>query len=302
MPSTRIIAIMVNLRQIPYALATNDRLEAAVRRSPRLERLAYRAALRYVAGRTLEEAIAVVHDLHAQGMAVSLDLFGESVTDPAAVQAAVQGYARAAEALGSVQGKVDFEVVPSRLGIDVGVGFCRRYAEQLVELLPPGGRLQLSAEESWRADQVLELALGLAAAGAPLRVTLQANLRRAPRDAEQLLAAGVPIRLVKGAYVEAPRAALPWGEPTDLAYVRLAHQIAAGGGDLAIGTHDPVIRESLLLALPGLAVEMLLGVRTADAVGLVRRGHHVRVYVPYGDAWFRYWARRLAEAWRRRGR
>ena len=115
-------------------------------------------------------------------------------------------------------------------------------------------------------------------------------------DADALAEAGVGVRLVKGAYVEPDDAALSWGEETDLAYVRLAHQLHAAGVPLALATHDPVLRESLLAALGPLNVEMLYGVREDDARELVARGIPVRLYVPYGHNWFRYWLRRIAES------
>jgi proline dehydrogenase len=104
------------------------------------------------------------------------------------------------------------------------------------------------------------------------------------------------VRLVKGAYVEDAAVALPWGEPTDLAYLELAHELSRGGAEVVLATHDPVLREALLAALPGLGVEMLLGIRDGDARALAARGVPVRVYVPYGDDWFRYAMRRFAES------
>ena len=115
----------------------------------------------------------------------------------------------------------------------------------------------------------------------------------------RLRRAGVPIRLVKGAYEEDPRVALTRGEATDVAFLELAHALHADGAEVAIATHDAVLREALLRALPGLGVEMLLGVRSADASALARRGVPVRIYVPYGDDWFAYAARRWAESKRR---
>jgi hypothetical protein len=85
-----------------------------------------------------------------------------------------------------------------------------------------------------------------------------------------------------------PQVARPWGEPTDLAFIELAHELHANGAEFAIATHDAVLREALLRCLPGLGVEMLLGVRRADAPALAARGVPVRIYVPYGDGWFRY--------------
>jgi proline dehydrogenase len=125
---------------------------------------------------------------------------------------------------------------------------------------------------------------------------VQANLERSRADAHALADAGVPIRLVKGAYPEDPRVARPWGEPTDLAFLELAHELRANGAEVALATHDAVVREALLRALPGIGVEMLLGVRSADARVLAARGVPVRIYVPYGDAWFRYAMRRWAES------
>lgn len=76
----------------------------------------------------------------------------------------------------------------------------------------------------------------------------------------------------------------------------LAHALHQSGVELAVGTHDPVIREALLLALPGIKLEVLLGVREDEAPMLAQRGYPVRVYVPFGESWFRYWMRRVAES------
>lgn len=282
-------------RRFLYAAATSPRLEHLARRQRWVERAAYRAALRYVAGSSLSDAIRTIERLRDDGLAASLDVFGESVSDPAAVERVVGTYAQAAAAIGGLNADVYLEIVPSHLGIDVSVDFCRRHVERILELLPEGARLHVSAEESRRTPSILEVTVALRAGGGAVMQTLQANLRRSPRDADRLAEAGVPVRLVKGAYMEPSEVALPWGEACDVAYVHLAHRLHAAGAKVALGTHDPVIRESLLAALPGVSVEMLLGVRPEDAQALVRRGHHVRIYVPFGNDWFRYWLRRVAE-------
>jgi proline dehydrogenase len=106
----------------------------------------------------------------------------------------------------------------------------------------------------------------------------------------------VPVLLVKGTTVESRTVAFPWGEETDVAFLRLAHQLHAGGVKLAIGTHDPLLREAVLATFDDVGVEMLLGVRPEDGYDLLRRGHRVRIYVPFGPDWSRYWLRRLGEA------
>ncbi|WP_158564229.1 proline dehydrogenase family protein [Jiangella anatolica] len=283
-------------RRALYALATSSEVESVVRAIPPARDLAYSAARRYVAGVTLDDAIETVRRLTGAGLGVSLDLFGEGAADEEAVTRTVRGYRAAAAALADVDGDVNLEIVPSHLGLDLGLDVCRRHVEQLVEFLPAGSRLEISAEESRRTPQIMDLTVALAEAGAPVMATVQANLRRSPGDVERLLAAGVPVRLVKGAYLESADVAHAWGEPATVAFVRLAHQVHAGGSAPVLATHDPVLREALLATVPGAGVELLLGVREDDAHALVARGVPVRIYAPYGDSWFRYWMRRVAES------
>lgn len=287
---------MTLTRRLLYVLATSSAFERTARAIQPVENVAYGRAKRYVGGRALGEALRVSERLHDAGLATSLDFFGESETDPDALKRIVEVYREAARGLTTTSADIFLEIVPSHLGLDVDIETYVRNVQRIVEVLPPKTKLHISAEESWRTANIIETTLILAAAGAPVIQTLQANLVRSDSDAERLARENVPIRLVKGAYVEPRGIARPWGEETDVAYVRLAHQIHAAGTQIILGTHDPAIAESLLAALPGASVEMLLGVRESAAVALSKRGHHVRIYVPFGDEWFRYWMRRVAES------
>lgn len=288
--------MLANLRRRAlYAIAVNDKVEDVVRSRPALEQRAYRSARRYVAGATLDEAMATVQRLRDQGFGVSLDMFGESAPDEDAVSRVVDGYRAAAALVGKTAADVYIEIVPSNLGLDLGLDVCRRHVDDVVDALPADSRLEVSAEESWRTPEIMDLTLALAADGVPVVATLQANLRRSEQDAERLLEAGVHVRLVKGAYIEPPDVAHPWGDETDLAFVRLARRLSEGE-NLVLATHDPVLREALLGTLEDVSVAMLLGVREDDAASLVARGVPVRIYTPFGNQWFRYWMRRRAEA------
>lgn len=281
---------------LAYRLATSDAVERAARALPPIERGCYRRARRYVAGETLDDAIATAADLAARGLGSTIDFFGESLTDPAAVESVVNTYAEAATRIKGLGQRAYLEVVPSHVGVDISPEFFAEQLRRIVEVLPPESRLEVSAEESWRTERVLPVVLALAEEGAPLMLTLQANLRRTQHDARRVAQAGIPVRLVKGAYLEPRDVAHPWGEPTDRAFRRLASQIHESGGELAIATHDPLLRDSLLSTLDGTTVEMLLGVRGDDAAHLVEAGHSVRIYVPFGTRWFRYWMRRRVES------
>jgi proline dehydrogenase len=283
-------------RRVAFALATNEELEEAVRRVPRLSERAYRAAGRYVAGERLDDALAVARRLTADGFAVALDFFGEHVSEERAARDTAAVYAGLAHAVEAIGGDVSLALDPSHLGLDVSPALFAELLRDVAAALPAGRRVDVGAEDGARTEAALDVAVELARAGVPLQMTLQANLRRSPGDAGRLVEAGAGVRLVKGAYVESPEVALSYGEETDVAYVRLAHDLHSAGARLALATHDPVLRESLLAALGPVPVEMLLGVREDDARDLVRRGVPVRLYVPYGHNWFRYWLRRIAEA------
>jgi proline dehydrogenase len=259
-------------RRLLFRLATSD---AFARVAPR--RRAWRSARRYVAGETLEDALATVARLQDAGLKASVDLFGERTA--------------AGEAAGVAAA---YERLCARLpagawaSLDLShIAFAGALLDRIVAALPAGARLQVGVEEAARTDQILDLVI---ARGAPVEATLQANLRRSPGDADRLARAGVSVRLVKGAYVE--RDAHPWGAPTDRAYAELARRLDAQGVDVALATHD----ERLHDVLPHARVELLLGVRPELATRLAAAGRDVRIYVPYGADWFRYFMRRRAEA------
>ena len=147
----------------------------------------------------------------------------------------------------------------------------RRRLASIAERLPDGARLQVGAEEAALADTVLG-AVHSVPEPRRLTATIQANLRRSPGDVPRLAEAGIGVRLVKGAYLEAPGEALPFGEATDLAYLRLAEQLGELKADVQLATHDGLLREACRRVLPHAPVEMLLGVRGAEATRARRRG------------------------------
>jgi proline dehydrogenase len=284
-------------RAVLFRLATSTRFEAAVRALPGGERASWSAASRYVAGRSREEALAVTGRLLAAGRGVSVDLFGEQVTDVGAADRVVAEYRSLAAALPAPPADVWLSVDLSHLALDADPAGTADRLAAIAAALPAGRRVQVGAEDAWRTDAVLSCVLAVAARGLADRLgaTVQANLVRSPGDADALADAGVHVRLVKGAYVE--RAGVHrYGEPTDVAYLRLGARLAGRGADWSMATHDGRLREALLLAGGPGTVEQLLGVRPEVLDDLAGRGVPTRVYVPYGADWFRYWMRRVAES------
>jgi proline dehydrogenase len=285
-------------RAVLFRLATSTRLERAARAAPRGERLAWHAASRYVAGKTAAAAARVTRELHDRGVAASIDQFGELVQDTATAEQVAASYLKLADQVNALPADTWLSVDLSHLGLDIDPPGCADRLAAIATRLSAGRRIQVGAEDYSRTDAVLACIETVARQGLAGRLgaTAPANFRRTPGDLERLTAAGVHIRLVKGAYVEPPDRALPFGEPTDVAYLNLAHWLADTRAPFALATHDGVLREALLAALGPRPVEQLLGVRPLVLDDLVARGIPVRVYVPFGHDWFRYWMRRIAES------
>jgi proline dehydrogenase len=278
-------------------VATSPRLERVMRTMPGGESASWRAASRYVAGRDLEEALPTVAGLLENGHGVSVDLFGEGVVDPAIADRAVEQYLALAGALPASPADVWLSVDLSHLALDADSSAAADRLARIAAVLPPGRRVQVGAEDASRADAILGCVLNVAAQGLADRLgaTVQANFLRAPTDIDALSEARVHIRLVKGAYIQTS-GAHPFGERTDVAFLRLGFALAQRGATWSMATHDARLREALLLAHGPISVEQLLGVRPESLNELQDRGVPTRVYVPYGPSWFQYWMRRVAES------
>jgi proline dehydrogenase len=284
-------------RNVLFRVATSRRLERAVKRVPGGELAAWRSASHYVAGRSRGGALATVEMLLERGHGVSVDLFGERVSESAVADAVGEDYLALVAALPPPPADVWLSVDLSHLAVAVGAAAAADRLAAIADALPVGRRVQVGAEEAALTDVVQACVVAVAARGLADRVgaTVQANLVRSSADTDALAEAGVHVRLVKGAYVEAT-GAHPYGEPTDIAFLRLGFRLAERGAAWSMATHDGRLREALLLAHGSVPVEQLLGVRPEALDELHDRGVPTRVYVPYGADWFRYWMRRLAES------
>jgi proline dehydrogenase len=284
-------------RAVLFRVATSERLERAVKAVPAGEAAAWRAASRYVAGRSLTPALATVNALLERGHGVSVDLFGERVTDPGTADRVVEDYVELAAALPPAPSDAWLSVDLTHLALDASPAAVADRLAAIARAVPAARRVQVGAEDAARTDAIRACVLDVAARGLADRLgaTVQANLLRSPADADALMDAGVHVRLVKGAYLE-PAGAHPFGEPTDVAFLGLGFHLAQRGASWSMATHDGRLREALLLAHGPLRVEQLHGVRPEVLDELHARGIPTRVYVPYGPNWYRYWMRRVAES------
>jgi proline dehydrogenase len=284
-------------RALLLRLATSERFERTVKIAPGGEAAAWRAASRYVAGRSRREALGRAARLLQHGHGISIDLFGEQVRDPATADRVLDQYLKLVGALPPPPADAWLSVDLSHLAVDVDATAAANRLAAIAGALPADRRIQVGAEDAARADAILACVTAVARRGLADRLgaTVQANLLRSPADVERLINAGVHVRLVKGAYLE-KSGAHPPGEATDIAFLRLGFRLAESGASWSMATHDGRLREALLLALGTVPVEQLFGVRPEQLDDLHNRGISTRVYVPYGPDWFRYWMRRVAES------
>jgi proline dehydrogenase len=254
-----------------------------------------RAVQRFVAGNTIDEAVAVALEAKRRGFTVTLDRLGEASTGTAADAYAADA-SRLLEAQAAAGLEPNVSVKLTAIGLSEGE---RVAAGRLEEILTVAQRVdgfvRVDAEHGESLDALHRIVLAARAAGRPVGTVIQANMRRASADVAHLTAAGVPIRLVKGAYDPGVDGI---GDPAavDAAYLALAGQLLASPVPLAFGTHDDRILDQLAERGRGRAeAQLLYGVRSDLAERLISAGWRVRIYTPYGPDWWPYSLRRMAE-------
>ena len=288
---------MVN-RLLAWA-AGSARLQRQVTGNP----VARRAARRFVAGEGLEEALAVAAELNSRGIGGILDLLGEGVTDRAGAIHAVEEYEEAIEAIAAHSLDSTVSVKLSQLGQTVDRDACLANLNRILERARASGvPVEVDMEESGLISDTLALFRDAAAKHPQTRLALQAALRRTPLDLEALAPLKPRIRLVKGAYAEPVEVAQQGRREVRAQYKFLIDWLFRLGADPAFGTHDGELityaRRAAAEAGKGpqeYEFQFLHGIRRDLQQELVADGHRLRVYIPYGSAWYPYLTRRMAE-------
>ena len=266
-------------------------------------RLARPLANRFVAGKTLDSALGVAAQLRSQGMLAALDRLGENVTTPEEAAAATEAYLLALDRIdgsgleASVSGKL------TQFGLDVSEDLSVSNTQRIVSrACQAATRLEIDMEDSRYTQRTIEILRKLHESTRSVRAVIQAYLYRSQEDIELLNAEGIPVRLCKGAYNEPENVAFQEKRDVDENFVRLTRMLLERGTYPAIATHDPRMLDAAKDLVRELGIkgdefefQMLYGIRRDLQRQLVAEGYRLRVYVPYGDAWYPYFMRRLAE-------
>jgi proline dehydrogenase len=267
-------------------------------------KLARRVSRRFVAGETLDEAIAVVRDLNARGMDVTLDHLGESVEREDQAVQATDDYIRILERLDrEASVKASISIKPTQVGLSVDAGFCCQNLRRVAEAARDSGNfIRMDMESTDYTQATLDVFYELFAEFKNLGAVIQSYLRRSEADVEKLASLAAPVRLCKGAYKEPEELAFQRKDEVDDSFIHLLEILMNSEAPLAVATHDDRMIDAakrLMKDLPDrkapVEFQMLYGIRRDLQAQLVDEGYGMRVYVPYGNEWYPYFMRRMAE-------
>jgi proline dehydrogenase len=264
---------------------------------------ARRVARRFVAGETLDDAIAATRPLNAKHISVSLDHLGENVSDAQEAAATADGYIQILDRIQAEGLDANISVKLTALGLDIGGEVAREnLARVLARAAEHGIFVRVDMEGSDYTQRTIDLVVEMHKQYPNVGTVLQAMLFRTPRDLETLIEWQIRVRLVKGAYLEPATVAYPKKSDVDEAYLSLMFKLLEHGNYPAIATHDEhIINEARRyaaqhnIAKARFEFQMLYGIRRDLQEGLARDGYNVRTYVPYGTQWYPYLTRRMAE-------
>lgn len=266
--------------------------------------LAKKLTKRFVAGQTIDDELEVCRKLHLEGVLSTLDHLGESVRAIEEANEALKDYLTSLDRIAEAKLPSTVSIKLTQFGLDFSAAACQDNVRQLVERAQKiGSRVEIDMESSECTDRTLDIVRAMHAAYPNcVRAVIQAYLFRSEADIRKLNAAGIRVRLCKGAYKEPGSIAYASKADVDANYVKLMKLLLDEGVDPAIASHDDrIVREGMRYAAEqGLKadqfeVQMLYGIRRDLQREVTGKGNRLRLYVPYGDAWYPYFMRRLAE-------
>ena len=287
------------LRQVLLFLSEQRHLRAWMETSP----LAGRLTKRFVAGQTLERELEVCRRLNRDGILVTVDHLGEKVTSAEEARVSLDFYLEALKGIAAEKLDASVSIKLSQFGLEISEELCLRNVETLVEAARHvNGFVEVDMESHEYTDRNLRIVAAMHERYGRVRAVIQAYLHRSEADVAALVRSQVPVRLCKGAYREPASVAFPLKSEVNANYRRLSETLLEQGVYPALATHDPdMVNHALRFAerkgirKDGFEFQMLYGIRRDLQDKLLAAGRRLRLYVPYGTAWYPYFMRRLAE-------
>ena len=291
----------LNGRTMMLALAENE----SVKRTLVQNGMSKGMVQRFVAGESLEDALAAAQRLKAQNISTALDLLGENVATEAEASASTEAYIGVLSAVaGSDLPPPYISIKLTALGLDLGDALATANLHRVLTAAQaiPGAFVRVDMEGSTYTQRTLDIVRAAHTEFSNVGTVLQSYLRRTDADLAQLNADGISVRLVKGAYAEPADVAYPNKADVDAAYLRQMQVLLLHGSHPAIASQDESILREAKRFIREQRIEndrfefqMLLGIRRDLQEALAAEGYFVRAYVPFGVSWYPYFMRRLAE-------
>lgn len=276
---------------------------------PKLQKLAVnmkvsrRTARRFVAGDTVDEAVAGVLELNRKGFNATLDYLGEHITTKEEATVATQEYLKALDTLSRSKANSNVSLKLTQFGLAIDEELCRQNVESIVRKARElDNFVRIDMEGSDCTDSTLRVFTALRSIYDNVGIVVQAYLFRTEKDILDVLKLKSRVRLCKGAYKEPPEISFAKKSDTDKNFVKLMQILLKSGIYHGIATHDPeMIRATKefeaaeKIGKERFEFQMLYGIRRDLQDQLLREGYNVRIYVPYGKQWYSYLMRRMAE-------
>ena len=287
------------MRSLFISLSHRQSLARAAVASP----LTRSVVSRFVAGETLEDGLAAISRLRRAGLHSTVDVLGESVTSPEHAAAAADRYVTALAALSARGLDANVSIKLSQMGLDIDRNLCRTNVSKIVSAARSvDGFVRIDMEDHAQTDATLDVWREAHERYPKIGIVIQSSLQRSAADVDRISAVGGSVRLCKGAYAEPAGVAYVSKRAVDLNYARLMERLLVSGTYPALATHDVSlidhaieIAERRRIGPERFEFQMLYGIRRDLQRSLVERGYTVRIYVPYGEEWYPYFMRRLAE-------
>jgi proline dehydrogenase len=258
---------------------------------------------RFVAGEVVEDAIEATRALNKENMHVSLDHLGENVSDAKEAMSAAQDYIAILDCVKQASVDANISIKLTALGLDISQELCEQNVCRILEhaqQVPIFVRIDM--EGSAYTEQTVDITLRMHKQYEHVGTVIQSCMHRSKKDVEQLIAQGVRVRLVKGAYKEPKIVAFQQKSEVDHNFIRLMTMLLQRGNYPAIATHDEAIINATCkfardngISKSAFEFQMLYGIRRDLQEKLVNQGYNMRIYVPYGSQWYPYLMRRMAE-------
>ena len=258
---------------------------------------------RFVAGEEMSAAIEAIRQLNRKGISATFDHLGESIFKEEETREEVREYQRLLTGIETNALDSNVSVKLTQLGLDISPELCYNNTRALVEAARQYNNfVRIDMEDSTKTDATFDIFKRLRAEFENVGIVVQSYLYRTEKDIDELLQMGARIRLCKGAYKEPETVAFAKKADVDANYVKLMKKLLPSGIYHGIATHDPNMimatkqfAKEANIALDKFEFQMLYGIRRDLQESLVKEGYRMRVYVPYGEFWYPYFMRRLAE-------